>query len=630
MSTPVSVCFMVMPFGKKLTKAGTDTVPAEIDFDLLWDKVYRPMILEDLQFTPIRADQDAGSLIIQSMIERLVISDLVIADMTLPNGNVYYEVGVRHAAQRLGCVLVAADWSRPLFDVGQMRRVTFPLTEGSISDETAAALRKGLVAGVKALIEHTGPVFQALPGYPDHIEKEQLESFREVAGELADFQAKVGVARGLPRETAAGVITTLIEQYKGYAMAAPSMALDLVHLLRDGLNLNQGLEFINGLPKRVRQLPAIREQRALMLAKSGQPTQAIVELEALIRSEGDTSERSGLLGGRYKALYDQCFEEEEKVSFLSKAIAGYERAMALDLNDYFPSSNLPRLYRARKLEGDEQKASAAANLAQVACARAHKRNPGDPWVALTRLGAAFDAGDVASADKLLAELREAPPSPFHLKSTLPDLRRSLLQNDDPQTSGALAARLAAFQRFLDTRGTVIAMAGRRIDAKDAEEQRFPAGNEAVVGMRIRNLLVATACQAVICAAACGADILVLESAGRLGLKRRVVLPFAREQFRAASVADRGEEWGHRFDTIMSQLSTGDVVELNLEGDSQKVFVEGNAKILEEAVAWGATLRKQVLSMMVWNGFSRGATDLTDDFRRLALERGLEAISVSTL
>jgi hypothetical protein len=30
--------------------------------------------------------------------------------MTIPNGNVYYEVAVRHAARKQGCVLLAADW----------------------------------------------------------------------------------------------------------------------------------------------------------------------------------------------------------------------------------------------------------------------------------------------------------------------------------------------------------------------------------------------------------------------------------------------------------------------------------------------------------------------------------------
>jgi hypothetical protein len=37
-----------------------------------------------------------------------------------------------------------------------------------------------------------------------------------------------------------------------------------------------------------------------------------------------------------------------------------------------------------------------------------------------------------------------------------------------------------------------------------------------------------------------------------------------------------------------------------------------------------------LAMVVWNEFSRGATDLTDEFRRVAVDRKLEVIPVPTL
>jgi hypothetical protein len=42
----------------------------------------------------------------------------------------------------------------------------------------------------------------------------------------------------------------------------------------------------------------------------------------------------------------------EKRRYLGKAIESYEKGMQLDLNDYYPTSNLPRLYRARGDEDD--------------------------------------------------------------------------------------------------------------------------------------------------------------------------------------------------------------------------------------------------------------------------------------
>jgi hypothetical protein len=183
---------------------------------------------------------------------------------------------------------------------------------------------------------------------------------------------------------------------------------------------------------------------------------------------------------------------------------------------------------------------------------------------------------------------------------------------------------------MDPNGTVLAVAGRRIDAEDAEERRFPAENETVVTARLREVMVARSAQAVVCSAACGADILTLETAAHLGLHRRVVLPFSRQQFRARSVADRGKDWGRRFDAILEQLPGDDILELNLLPGDKNAFAAANSRILDEAIVWAAETNRRALAVVVWNGFSRGATDLTDSFRRLALERNLEAIVVPTL
>ena len=110
---PDQIAFMVMPFGRKATGLTEKDAPADIDFDALWERVYQP-ILEERGYKAVRADRDAGALIISEMIQRLAIADLVVADITIANANVYYEVGVRHAAKEKGCVLVGAEWARPV------------------------------------------------------------------------------------------------------------------------------------------------------------------------------------------------------------------------------------------------------------------------------------------------------------------------------------------------------------------------------------------------------------------------------------------------------------------------------------------------------------------------------------
>jgi hypothetical protein len=186
-----------------------------------------------------------------------------------------------------------------------------------------------------------------------------------------------------------------------------------------------------------------------------------------------------------------------------------------------------------------------------------------------------------------------------------------------------------FQRLLDVDRTITALAGRRIDAADAQDRRFPAENEAVVAQRIRDLLVGTASTGVVASAACGADILALECAREFGLNRRVVLAFSRERFRSTSVADRGEEWGRRFDAILAGLRRDDIIELNLEGDEDAAYAATNARILDEAEKLAAGRR--VLAVVVWDGVaSVDSADLTDAFRQLAIARKLETFSIPTL
>ena len=625
---PIRVCFMVMPFGTKATGADPGKGPAQIDFNALWDKALRPMIENDLGYLPIRADQDAGSLIIQAMIERLAISDLVIADMTIPNANVYYEVGVRHAAKRVGCVLLAADWSKPLFDAAQMRRLTYPLAEDVVTDESAAAIRDSLKHDIRQVMNFDSPVFQTIPGFPDHVDLSTVQSFRDVAERLAHIQSEVSVARSLPPGQAKDVVKKLADNYGADAVALPSVSLELVMLLRDTRQWTATLSFIDGLPQQVREMPVIREQRALALSKNGQPLEAISELEALIRIAGDSSERSGLIGGRYKALYEAAADAQSKSRYLNGAITSYYHGMMLDLNDYYPSSNLPRLYRERKQKGDEAEAMSAAQLAMAACRRSVTRNPNDPWALPTLLGAAFDSGDVDTAQDLLDKFKHATTAPFQIDSAIPDLRRALSLLADSEKASALASVLGEFQLLLDAGGTLTAMAGRRIDAAGARDRRFPPENETLVSQRIRNMLVATASTGVVASAACGADILALENAADLGLSRRVVLPFSRDRFRTTSVADRGEEWGKRFDAIMAKLGKEDVVELGLDEKEDEAYAATNVQILDEAEK--SATDQRVLAAIVWNGLSRGASDLTDAFRQLAVGRKIEAVSVPTL
>jgi MAP3K TRAFs-binding domain len=435
------VCFMIMPYGRKPTQAEPGRGPAEIDFNALWDHGYVPVIKE-LGYEPVRADQDTGALIIGQMLERLYFADLVLADMTIPNGNVYYEVGIRHAAQKTGCVLLAADWSKQLFDVVQMRTIRYPLPEGNITDDTAAALRPTIKAGILALRDGLSPMHQSIPGYPDDVDPAKATTTKDQLAELAAFQTKVRAVRVAPPERRMQLAQALVAS-EGTPPATYPIALALLLLLRDSVqktvDWNAVLAFVQGLPRRFAEEPEIQEIRAFAAALAGDDLQAIAELETLISIVGPTPERLGLIGGRYKRLIRSAASEPDKRRALANAIERYERGMQLDLNAYYCSSNLPRLYRSRARAGDEELAQTALRLTIAACERARVMNVADDWLRPTLLAAAFDLGDSDKAEELADDVLNEGPSAWKIDSVLADLEASVSQISDAAKRTRLSA-----------------------------------------------------------------------------------------------------------------------------------------------------------------------------------------------
>ena len=178
---------------------------------------------------------------------------------------------------------------------------------------------------------------------------------------------------------------------------------------------------------------------------------------------------------------------------------------------------------------------------------------------------------------------------------------------------------------------IMALAGRRVDAPEAETSHFPPTNVTAVQERLHRLLVEQQAQAVVCSAACGADLLALEAAGALGIRRHIVLPYARDRFRATSVVDRPGDWGERFDRILDAVETmGDLVELGYAEGEEAAYLATNHAILEQATILAAPTQQAVGAAVVWDGASRGEDDVTAAFLQEAQQRGLTVWPVSTL
>ncbi len=138
-------------------------------------------------------------------------------------------------------------------------------------------------------------------------------------------------------------------------------------------------------------------------------------------------------------------------------------------------------------------------------------------------------------------------------------------------------------------------------------------------------------------AACGADLLALEIAGKLGLRRRVILPFRPERFREACVIDRPGEWGALFDQVIADVQrNGDLVLLDEKEVEKETFLSTNRVILDEAqrlVPQSASRtdvsESKVLAVIVWDGQPGKGVDITLDFANEARARSIPVAEVFT-
>jgi len=177
---------------------------------------------------------------------------------------------------------------------------------------------------------------------------------------------------------------------------------------------------------------------------------------------------------------------------------------------------------------------------------------------------------------------------------------------------------------------IIALAGRRVDAVGAKVPRFPVGNVELVRTRLRAMLETQRAKALVCSAACGADLIALAEAGAMGLRRRVVLPFDRRRFRETSVIDRPGDWGPVYDQVLNEVESAGELRFLDKAPDKGVYLAANAAILDEAVSLAEQLRDSVGAVLVWDGQSRGDHDSTKEFGAEARKRGIAILEVSTL
>ncbi len=135
-----NTCFVIMPIGTQTIGGITIT---EEKLREKYDYIIKNAIKKALpSLEVIRADEELNpSSISNDIFTKLMHSQFVIADITYPNPNVFYELGIRHAI-RPGTILIRekVDFSIP-FDISHLRHIEYT-QEPSGMDRLAEQLKR--------------------------------------------------------------------------------------------------------------------------------------------------------------------------------------------------------------------------------------------------------------------------------------------------------------------------------------------------------------------------------------------------------------------------------------------------------------------------------------------------------
>lgn len=134
MSEEPRICFVISPIGENGS-------PTRQRADILLNRIIGPVVSR-YGYKAIRADfiSQAGDITIQ-IIDMLIKADLVIADLTDHNANVFYELAIRHASRKPIIHVINTKQSPP-FDVRQFRAIPYDVDNFVVTDECIHELDK--------------------------------------------------------------------------------------------------------------------------------------------------------------------------------------------------------------------------------------------------------------------------------------------------------------------------------------------------------------------------------------------------------------------------------------------------------------------------------------------------------
>jgi tetratricopeptide (TPR) repeat protein len=617
--------FVAMPFG---TKPGPDGRP--IDFNRVYAEYIRPG-LQAAGLEVFRADEEASAGDIRSdMFQELLIADLVLADLTIDNPNVWYELGVRHALRARGVILVQGPRPTAPFDIYTDRKLNYHLLDGApdpafLADDIARLASMAAATVTAWHGQKISPVYRLV----DNLQEPDWQQLK--VGDAREFwethDAWEQQVRRAQRGKRAGDVLVLADETPVVALRANAhLAAGEAMLALERFSL--ALEAYDACLAVDPQHLKARYKRGVCLQRLDRLADARAHYTQLLSERQQDAEAWALLGRVDKdawvaawrrpgsspaqMLDDAAYED----ALLKAAITSYRTGFRANANHYYSGINAATLMMLFEhlTQGKNYQADLPALLGGVRWAAwsEHDRSP-NFWAAATLGDLAVLTGTPQEVTEAYKEaIRLVEDDWFSLNSTRQglDLLRQLGFRPE-----AVDAAINTFERALRRLQPpskdwqphqVVLFTGHIVDAADRATPRFPQTKVAAAAERIAAELAALGTgpdDLALTQGAAGSDLLFIEAAQARGMKVQLLQPFDEPQFLQASVAPSGAAWQQRYDAMRARLDPALPIrsapaELGLPPKGVDPYARCNLWLLNTALACGP---ERVRLIALWNG-----------------------------
>lgn len=403
--------FVVMPFGTK--SIGGDPY----DFDAVYGLLIRPAATE-AGWEVSRIDESpAVGAISQHYLREVLFADLVLAEISAPNANVFYELGLRHAVSASGTVLIAKSGTAIPFDLADQRVIFYTLDPQGVSDGVSA-IRRSLEH------ERQTPSSNSVRTF--------LEASALVASPATDLPAfERDLSARIDRARSAEQLIALWQWIRNQNPLPLSSLFALAERLTDVEEWAVAADVLRVAARTRPEDFEVHRQLAWYLRHLGREyeDEAIAEFERALSINPNDPEALGMIGGLFKRRGDYPTAE------------GYYARAA----EIAPRSLYARVGHAglAVLANPESPDEGLARYSELLTELGGSSPAADEWAELVLGEAAFALGDFDAASAHYTVARSLSSSPKSLESAASQLDLFAAAGFRPAEAQRLAALLRA-------------------------------------------------------------------------------------------------------------------------------------------------------------------------------------------